>query len=204
MTEPIVHVIDDDPEVLESLSYLLSAHGYAQRLFPSAEEFLQSYDAQQPGCLITDLQLGGMSGAELQERLLADGSEMPIIVLTGHACVQMAVQLMERGAWKVLLKPCDPDQLLIAVKGGLARDRELRERRRRRGDVRLRLDTLSEEERQVLDAMLADLPNKAIAEQLGLSRRTVDRRRRSVLDKMRATSVPELATLLAEERRENK
>jgi two-component system response regulator FixJ len=195
---PTVFVVDDDPVVLNSEVALLTAQGYQTRCFLSAEQFLAEFDPETPGCLITDLRLKGMSGLELQRQLQERGASIPIVVVTGYADVPVTVRLMEQGAVTLLEKPYEPAQLVDAVERALRRDRDTRERLRRRRDLDQRLALLSEEERQVMECMLAGKPNKTISQQLSMSMRTVDRRRRGVLDKMKVSSVPELARLLAQ------
>jgi RNA polymerase sigma factor (sigma-70 family) len=199
MSEQTVFIVDDDPAVCRSVSALLSAHGFANRCFASAEQFLDGFDLGQPGCLITDFRMGGMSGAELQRRLLELGSALPIIVVTGHADVPVAVEFMERGALTLLEKPYDPNQLRRAVERALQRDEQFRQKTARRAEVVQHLATLTVDERQVLRSVLAGKPNKSIAQQLGVSMRTIDRRRRSILKKMHVSSLPELASRLAGE-----
>jgi two-component system response regulator FixJ len=197
MTEKeLVYVVDDDEAVLLSVQAILSQHGYQVHGFSSAEEFLAAAPQDVVGCVITDVQMPGMDGVELQQRLCSAGSLFSIVVVTGVADVTMAVTMMERGAVTLLEKPYDHIDLLEAVAKGVAASRKRAEIVRNENTVRERLATLSPEEMQVMDCMLADKPNKAIAHCLDLSMRTVDRRRRTVLDKMKVNSIPELAILL--------
>ena len=149
------------------------------------------------GCLITDLRMPGTDGSELQRRLLAANSTLAVVVVTGHADVATAVRLMENGAVTLLEKPYDDSSLLRAVRQAIARSHREHASRRRQSEVAHRLSALTDEERRVLDCLLENKANKTIAFELGISLRTVDRRRRAVLDKMCAASVPELAAMVA-------
>lgn len=192
----LVYVVDDDEAVLLSVKAILSQHGYDVHGFSSAEEFLAAAPQDVAGCVITDVQMPGMDGVELQQRLKSARSLFSVVVVTGVADVPLAVTMMERGAITLLEKPYDHIDLLDAVAKGVAASRKQAELVRSEDTVRERLATLSAEELQVMEYMLADKPNKAISHSLDLSMRTVDRRRRAVLDKMKVKSIPELAILL--------
>ncbi len=191
-----VYVVDDDEAVLLSVKAILSQHDYRVHCFSTAEAFLSAMPADAPGCVITDVQMPGMDGVELQQRLQAFHGLFSLVVVTGVADVPLAVTMMQRGAVTLLQKPYDHIDLLDAVAKGIAASRKRAESLRNKETVQRRLATLSGEERQVMECMLADRPNKAIAQSLDLSMRTVDRRRRAVLDKMKVKSIPELALLL--------
>ena len=190
-----VYVVDDDEAVLLSVKAILSQHGYQVHCYSSAEEFLALIPTDVAGCVITDVQMPGMDGIELQERLKT-AQPFSVVVVTGVADVPLAVTMMERGAVTLLEKPYDHIDLLDAVAKGVASSRNRSEAVHNKDTVQQRLATLSSEEQKVLDCMLADKPNKAIAHCLDLSMRTVDRRRRAVLDKMQVNSIPELALLM--------
>lgn len=192
-----IYVVDDDEAVLLSVKAILSQHGYHVHCFASAEEFLASAPTDAPGCVVTDVQMPGMDGVELQQKLRASHSPFSVVVVTGVADVPLAVRMMERGAVTLLEKPYDHFDLLDAVAKGVSSSRKRCEAVKTESTVQQRLATLSPEELSVMDCMLADKPNKSIAHTLDLSMRTVDRRRRAVLDKMQVKSVPELALLLA-------
>lgn len=196
-----VYAVDDDPQVLQTMQAVLTQVGLAVRTFSSAEAFLASVDVSQPGCLVTDVSMPGMDGLEFQRRLVEAKSPLSVIVVSGVASVPMTVTVMQVGAATVLEKPYNPEELVRAVKQGLESSRERNRLWRDESKVRERLATLSEEEIAIMEAMLADEPNKATAGRLDLSMRTVDRRRRSVLDKMGVSSIPELALLLSPIRR---
>lgn len=191
-----VYVVDDDEAVLLSVKAILTQHGYQVQCFLSAEAFLAEIPSNVSGCAITDVQMPGMDGVELQQRLKAARSLLSVVVVTGVADVPLAVTMMERGAVTLLEKPYDHIDLLDAVAKGIGASRKRAELISGEETVQQRLATLTDEELQVMECMLADRPNKAIAHVLDLSMRTVDRRRRAVLDKMKVKSVPELALLI--------
>jgi FixJ family two-component response regulator len=191
-----IYVVDDDDAVLLSVKALLSQHGYEVRCYMSAGQFLAEAPVDSPGCVITDVQMPGISGMELQQRLLAAKSLLSVIVVTGVADVPTAVALMESGAVTLLEKPYDHNDMLSAVERGLTASRERWEQWQEEQYALERLATLTDDERHVMKCMLAGQPNKAIASRLDLSMRTVDRRRQAVLEKMGVTTVPELALLL--------
>jgi two-component system, LuxR family, response regulator FixJ len=196
-TDAMLYVVDDDPSVLASVQAVLAAHGYAAECFSSGEEFFDRMDPGAVGCVITDLQMPGIQGTEVQEQLRTKESDLSVIVVSGVADVSTAVRIMEHGAVTLLEKPYQPAALLAAVERGITRSRESRSRRLQVRAVQERLSRLSDEERDVMEAMLAGKPNKAISAALTISLRTVDRRRQSVLEKMQAGSVAELASMMA-------
>jgi FixJ family two-component response regulator len=191
-----IYVVDDDEAVLLSVKAILSQHGYRVNCYSSAEDFLSAIPTDLPGCVITDVQMPGMDGVELQQRLKTSHGLFSLVVVTGVADVPLAVTMMQRGAVTLLEKPYDHIDLLDAVAKGVAASRIRAKLLRNEETVRRRLATLSGEEHQVMEYMLEDKPNKAIAHSLDLSMRTVDRRRRVVLDKMKVKSTPELALLM--------
>jgi two-component system response regulator FixJ len=192
----MIYVVDDDAAVLSSLAALLGAHGYEVQCYSSAEAFLQETPMNRRGCVITDVAMPGLSGVDLVRRLHEQKSPLSVVVVTGVANVPMAVSLMEFGAITLLEKPYDSEQLLSAVNRGLTISGRQCEQWQREQDIQRRLAQLSDEERNVMDRLLADKPNKAISAELHLSLRTVDRRRQAVLEKLGVNSVPELALML--------
>lgn len=194
-SEPTIFLIDDDQPVLDSLAELVAAAGFHPLTFSSAEEFLDNFNSLATGCIVTDLRLTGMSGQDLQRRLIEMGCPLPLIVVTGHATVPVAVQIMEDGAVTLLQKPYKPTELLSAIQRALDRPVKSRPSDGQLVELKQRLSTLNEEEHQVMRLLLEGRTNKVIAATLSLSMRTVDRRRRSVLDKAGVESVPELARL---------
>ena len=194
--EPVVFVVDDDRAARESLSWLIGSIHLCVVSFASAAEFLAAYPPGQPGCLITDVRMPGLSGLDLQAELKRRGVEIPVIVVTGHGDVPMAVRAMKAGALDFVEKPFN-DQVLIdlvqkAVAKSLAAARGQVEKR----DIRARRDQLTPRERQVLDMIVAGDSNKGIAHVLGISEKTVEAHRAHVMDKMQARSLAELMKLV--------
>ena len=192
----IVYLIDDDKAVLNSQLELLTAAGVSVQSFSSAESFLATLTPQSAGCVITDLKMSGMSGLDLQRKLIASNSPLPLIVVSGHANVPTTVEVMENGAITLLQKPYDAHEFLEAVQRGLDQFVENRGRSAELNSIQRRLDSLSEAEMSVLELMIAGRPNKVISTELEISMRTVDRRRSIVLEKMQVDSAPELARLV--------
>ena len=203
--EPTVFVVDDDRAMRESLSWLLDSVGLRVRSYATAAEFLADHDPAQPGCLVLDVRMPGMSGLDLQAELARRGVELPTIVITGHAEVSMAVRAVKAGALDFIEKPFSDQLLLDRVRQALQIDLEAREVRRRREDARRRLATLTAREREVLNLVVAGKQNKEIASELGVSPKTVEVHRAHVMSKMCVDSLAELIriTLLAGEIREN-
>jgi len=197
---PTIYVVDDDEAVLLSVRAVLEQNAYRAECYPSGVKFLERATLDRPGCVITDLKMPEMNGVELQQRLLAAGSLLSVVIVTGVADVPTAVELMEKGAVTLLEKPYSHVELVAAVKRGLAASQERWERDRERNLVQSRLAELGAEERSVMELMLAGEPNKTIAHRLDLSMRTVDRRRQTVLEKMGVKTVPALALLVGKTR----
>ena len=203
--EPTVFVVDDDRAMRDSLSWLLDSVGLRVRSYATAAEFLADHDPAQPGCLVLDVRMPGMSGLDLQAELARRGVELPTIVITGHAEVSMAVRAVKAGALDFIEKPFSDQLLLDRVRQALEIDLEVREVRRRREDALRRLATLTAREREVLNLVVAGKANKEIASELGVSPKTVEVHRAHVMSKMCVDSLAELIriTLLAGEIREN-
>ena len=195
--EPTVFIVDDDPAVLRSLTALVRVIFPRVEAFASAGEFLAAYD-DRPGCLVLDVAMPGMSGLELQRKLQIDHVEIPVIFITGHGNVRMAVGAMRGGAVNFLEKPFHEQELWDSIRKGLEVDEENRRWRVRRQRVEKCLATLSPGEQEVLDLILAGNFNKEIASRLGLSIRTVEDRRARLMKKMEAQSVVELVRLTME------
>ena len=191
----IVHVIDDDTDVRQSLAFLLSTAGFAVRVHESASAFLQILSEVQEGCIVTDVRMPGVDGIELQRRLAADGVKLPVIVMTGHGDIALAVDAMKAGAIDFIEKPFDDDVLIAAIKTALARRAGDRERHARAAEVRDRMKLLSERERQVMEGLIAGKPNKIIAYELGISARTIEIYRANVMTKMQADSLSALVRM---------
>ena len=188
----VVHVIDDDADVRQSLAFLLSTAGIAVRVHESAVAFLEALPTIEGGCVVTDVRMPGMDGIALQRRLKADKNGIPVIVMTGHGDIALAVDAMKAGAVDFIEKPFDDEVLIGAIKTALRRGRESSERSAARSEVRDRLKLLSERERQVLDGLVAGKPNKVIAHDLGISPRTVEIYRANVMTKMQVDSLSAL------------
>lgn len=197
----IVHVIDDDAEVRQSLAFLLSTVGLAVRVHDSATSFLASLSEVQDGCIVTDVRMPGMDGIELQRRLRTDGIPIPVIVITGHGDIALAVDAMKAGAVDFIEKPFDDELLIGAIKTALSRRAGTRERDALAAEARARLNLLSARERQVLEGLVAGKPNKIIAHELDISARTVEIYRANVMTKLQADSLSALVrmALLAED-----
>jgi two-component system response regulator FixJ len=192
----VVHVIDDDTDVRQSLAFLLSTAGLAVRVYESAVAFLAALPQIQDGCIVTDVRMPDMDGIEMQRRLRAAGNAMPVIVMTGHGDIALAVEAMKAGAMDFIEKPFDDEVLLAAIKQAMSRRSADRERMQRAGEIRTRMKALSERERQVLDGLVAGKPNKIIAYDLGISARTVEIYRANVMSKMQADSLSALVRMV--------
>jgi two-component system response regulator FixJ len=193
--DAVVYVVDDDEAVRDSLSVLLRSVGYQAQTFESAVEFLESFDADQHGCLVADVRMPGMSGLDLQAALNKDGAELPIIFITGHGDVPMAVDAMKSGALDFIQKPFRDQDLLDRINQALQADSERRQSCEERSVVRARLAALTPREREVMDRVVKGQANKVIALDLGVSQRTVEIHRARVMQKMHARSLAELVTL---------
>jgi len=197
-TEATLFVVDDEPSACKGVAALATSLGIPCKTFSCAEDFLSRYKRGRAGCLLIDLRLPGMSGLELQGRLVDMGSRLPVILISAYADVPATVRAMQNGALTVLTKPYRDDELADAVREALQRDRESREKLARQADVRRRIDSLTERERRLMEAVLAGRPNRLIARDLEISQRTVDRVRAMVFDKMGVESAVEVARLVAQ------
>jgi two-component system, LuxR family, response regulator FixJ len=193
--DPCVYIVDDDEAVRDSLSILLDAKGYRVRSFGSAPEFLASARSLPIGCLIVDIRMPEMDGLELQERLTARALDFPLIIITGHADVPLAVRAMKAGAVDFIEKPFASETLLDSLGRALSRLALPSERDPATDTAVAKLALLSSREREVLEGLLAGLPNKSIAYDLAISPRTVEIHRARVMDKMGARSLSELVRL---------
>jgi two-component system response regulator FixJ len=191
-----VMVVDDDPGVRNAMRSLLKSVGLNSVLFASAQEFLSSYQPSQQGCLVLDIRMPGMSGLELQQELNLRGAVIPVIFMSGHADIPMAVEAMQHGAFDFLQKPFRDQDLLDRIQRAIAKDAELHKSLGEHDRIKAHLDELTPREREVLDLMTQGLQNKAIAQKLSVSPRTIEIHRARVMEKMRAHSVAELVRMM--------
>lgn len=194
-SDAVVHVVDDDVEVRQSLSFLLATAGLAVRLYESATAFLDAVKERPSGCIVTDVRMPGIDGIEFLRRLKARGFSLPVIVMTGHADVPMAVDAMKEGAADFIEKPFDDDLLIGMIRSALEAHERAAQRHSQAGEIQARLDLLSERERQVLQGLVSGKANKVIAYDLGISPRTVEIYRANVMSKMHAASLSELVRM---------
>ncbi|UCF33996.1 MAG: response regulator transcription factor [Phycisphaerales bacterium] len=191
-TKPTVFVVDDDPGVGGSLRWLIESVGLDVEVHKSAPAFLESYEESKPGCLVADVRMPGMSGLALLEQLRNDGVTIPVILLSGHGDVSMAVQAMKSGAFDFIEKPFSDDLLLDRIQKAVQLDRETRRNRAQCRKTATQISSLTRREREVLDLVAAGLLNKEIAAELGLSIKTVETHRGHIMEKMGARTVADL------------
>ena len=190
--DKLVFVVDDDAPLRESLADLLRSIGLRVETFASAQEFLQTKRPDVPSCLVLDVRLKGLSGLDLQKRLVEGDVDIPIIFISGHGDIPMAVQAMKAGALEFLRKPFRDQDLLDAVQQALERDRKGREQRAEIAELRKRFDSLTPREREVMALVAAGLLNKQVAGELGTSEGSVKVHRQHVMEKIGADSLAEL------------
>ncbi|UCF77047.1 MAG: response regulator transcription factor FixJ [Betaproteobacteria bacterium] len=190
-----VHVIDDDDALRQSLQFLLESAAMKVAAYESAAAFLNALPDINGGCVITDVRMPGMSGIELLKRLQDMKVGLPVIVITGHGDVPMAVEAMKGGAVDFIEKPFSDEVLLAAVRTALGRQERVSQREAERSEIAERLAALSNRERQVLDGLVAGHPNKTMAYNLGISPRTVEIYRANVMTKMHASSLSDLVRM---------
>jgi two-component system response regulator FixJ len=193
--EAAVHVIDDDEAVRHSLAFLFESAGLPVHTHESALAFLEIAGGLRCGCILTDVRMPGLDGLALQQKLLERGIRLPVIVMTGHGDVPVAVQALKAGAVDFIEKPFDDEALLAAVRAAIEASRRISERETEVQDIAARLASLTPRERQVLDRLVAGQPNKTIAYDLGASPRTVEVHRARVMEKMGARSLSELVRM---------
>ena len=192
---PLVHVVDDDEAVRDSLALLLESSGMSARTYDSAAAFLKALPNLASGCVLTDVRMPDLDGLELQRRLMELGVQMPVIVMTGHGDVPIAVEALKAGAADFLEKPFDDAQLLAAVSSALAAGQRAQDEQAALAGIARRLTSLTPREREVLDRLVAGQPNKTIAYDLGSSPRTVEVHRARVMEKMGVRNLPELVRM---------
>jgi FixJ family two-component response regulator len=193
--KPTIYIVDDDDGMRRALTALMTTVGYNTVPFARPAEFLAKYDPNQPGCLILDVRMPEMSGLEVQQQLNRTGSMLPVILVTGHGDIPMAVQAMKDGAFDFLQKPFRDQELLDRINAALKQDSENRAAVDRHADLKKRAESLTPREHEVLALVVDGRANKVIAIDLGLSERTVEIHRANVMEKMGARSVAHLVKM---------
>lgn len=194
--EPMIHIIDDDAAARDALAFLLDCHGFATRTYESVTQFLVVGKKMEPGCIITDVRMPEITGIELLDRLNALGISEPVIVMTGHGDVPMAIQAMRAGVSDFIEKPFSDDAILGAVRTALASRESRDEMESERARIAAHLAALSGREREVMDGLVDGKANKVIAYDLGISARTVEVYRANVMTKMGAKTLSELVRMV--------
>lgn len=194
--QAVVHVVDDDAGVRDSLAFLLESAGHAVRTHVSAEALLAAVPDLAPGCVLTDVRMPGLDGIGLQRRLTELALPLAVVVMTGHADVPLAVQAMKAGAVDFLQKPFSDDRLLDVVRQALATRERAQAAEAVAAEAAARLASLTPREREVLDELVAGHPNKVIAQTLGASPRTIEVHRARVMEKLGVHSLPDLVRLV--------
>lgn len=197
MTDLIAYLVDDDEAIRDALSWLLRSRDIASRSWPSAESFLADYSGEMQGCLVLDIRMEGMSGPELFAQLRARGCRMPVIFLTGHGDVPLAVQALKSGAFDFIEKPFNDNELADRVIDALKLAAEASSQSAATATLESQLAQLTSREREVMDRVLAGKLNKVIADELNIAMRTVEVHRARVFEKMKVRSAVELAQLLS-------
>lgn len=193
--ELVVHVVDDDPAIRDSLSFLLATADVASRTYDCASALLTRADRLEPGCILTDVRMPDMNGLQMVRRLGEIGIRHPVIVMTGHADVPLAIEAVRAGVKDFIEKPFDDEALLASIQAVLAEGEQAVQQEGETAELRARMEILSPREKQVLDGLVAGQANKVIAYDLGLSPRTVEVYRANVMTKMQARSLSELVRM---------
>lgn len=194
-TEPVVHVVDDDPAVRDSIAFLLESADLKARTYESAPGLLARLPSLEPGCIVTDVRMPDMNGVELVRRLTELGASHPVVMITGHADVPLAVEAMKAGVADFIEKPFDDEVLLSAVSAALDQSAGAERQHAERAEIHKRIAQLTTRERQVLDGLVAGHANKVIAYDLGISPRTVEVYRANLMTKMEAGSLSDLVRM---------
>jgi two-component system, LuxR family, response regulator FixJ len=192
---PTVFIVDDDPAIRFAMQALMDSVHIPHEIFGSGDEFLENVAEGRAGCLVLDIRMPGLGGLELQEELLKRGSTLPIIFITGHGDVPMAVEAMQKGAVDFIQKPFRDQELLDRIRQALRTDQERRHEQQQHAAVADRLARLTNREREVFDLVVTGKPNKVIAYELGVSQRTVEIHRARVMEKMQARSLADLVKM---------
>jgi RNA polymerase sigma factor (sigma-70 family) len=199
MNEPTVFIVDDDEAVRDSIAELATSIGLHAASFASAQQFLNSYDPYRAGCLVLDVRMAHMSGSALQEKLLAMGATIPIVFISGHGDIPVAIKAIKAGAVDFVQKPYRDQQLLDSINEALQRDASRRAAAKLSDGFAERLTTLTDRERQVMELVIKGRSSKAIANSLGISYRTVEVHRSHILEKLNVATVPELIHLASQQ-----
>src|SRR5271168_3637308 len=194
--DAVVHLIDDDDGVRQALTFLLTSSGFAVRVYESASAFLEAVPKLQPGCIVTDVRMPGMSGLELQRQLKARQVGFPVIVMTGHGDVTLAVEAMKAGAIDFIEKPFHDETLLSAIRTAMNRYAQASGRDIQAAAITAKLQTLTAREHEVLDGLVSGHPNKTIAYDLQISARTVEVHRANLMTKMGAANLSDLVRIV--------
>lgn len=193
--ERTIYIVDDDPAVCDALAKLVETVDFNVKTFSTAQEFLDSYDSSQPACLILDVRMPGMSGLALQSKLQEDGADIPIIFISGHGDVAMATEALRGGAVDFIEKPFRNQILLDRINEAFSKAEKTRQVRESREAARARLGLLTPREREVMGLVKSGKSSRVIAEELGLSQKTVEVHRSSIMKKVEVNSVAELVAL---------
>ncbi|MFV1997264.1 MAG: response regulator transcription factor [Acidiferrobacterales bacterium] len=192
---PTVYIVDDDPSVCDSLSWLLESENLVTRTFISAEQFLDAYHPEWKGCITLDVRMPGMGGLELQECLKQRSNLLPVIIITAHADVPMAIRAMKAGAFDFIEKPFLDEQLLGCIRRAIETGNRSRHEQDQRLEIKQHYTTLTPRERQVIQMVVTGMANKVIAADLGLSTKTIEVHRSRIMSKMKARSLSELVRM---------
>lgn len=193
--QSIVYVVDDDKLARESLEWLIDSVGIPVKIYESGQSFLEDYSEGQSGCLVLDVRMPGISGMDLHIKLKEDGCRLPVIIMTGHADVAMAVRAMKAGVYDFIEKPYNDSLMLERIQSAIAFDLDNRKEQERIDEIKKRLATLTTREQEVLHFILKSTANKVIAAELGISIKTVELHRSNLMTKMEASSATELVRL---------
>lgn len=193
---PTVFVIDDDPAMRKSLTWLIESVNLNVEAYESASAYVEKHDPARPGCILLDVRMPGLSGLDLQQHLREIRSLTPIIVMTGHADVPMAVRALKNGAFDFIEKPFNDQVLLESVQKAIEQDRRIRRESGEVADIEDRIESLTKRETEVMDYVVDGNPNRRIAEILGLSEKTIEVHRAHVMDKMRAKNAADLIRMV--------
>lgn len=196
MIEITIFIVDDDPAMRDSLSWLVKTIGYPVETFSSAQHFLDNYQQQTPGCLLLDVRLPGMSGLQLQKKMREEGIKLPVIIISGHGDVPMAVKAMQQGALAFLEKPFRDQELLDNIQVALELDEKIRKKDAANAEILTLVEKLTTREKEVMHLMVKGLTSKVIASDCGISVKTVEIHRARVMEKMQVNSLPELVHMI--------